>query len=200
MTVQVSVVANSSLAGISFSGAEQAAGTNPTAHVLTLAAGKVGTLTTRTDDNTGVATLAGGHGVSTSDVCDIYWSGGLRRGLTATVDGNAVTLDGGAGDVLPTQATAVVVCVQTEIVEAFDGDDLEVLLISTSQRCSVDLQQSNGTSHAAYDIPAGGMRSWTAAGGTTNPVAGDSIGQIVVSNGGVVDAELKIGLLLESVA
>ena len=49
-----------------------------------VSAGKAGSLTTRTDNDTGVATLAGGHGIVTSDKVDVFWAGGRRYGMTAT--------------------------------------------------------------------------------------------------------------------
>ena len=65
-----------------------------------LPAAKAGTLSARTDDNTGVVTLAAGHGLEVGDVVDVYWSGSgnYRYGMDVTVvDGNDVTVDGGAG-------------------------------------------------------------------------------------------------------
>ncbi len=83
---------------------------------ITLAAGKAGTLTTRTDANTGVATLSGGHGIISTQHVDVYWATGMRFDMTCTVSGNAVTIDGGTGDDLPTGTTpAVVVSPRTEI-------------------------------------------------------------------------------------
>jgi hypothetical protein len=70
--------------------------------------GQSAQLTTRTDDNTGVATCLTGHGIETADVVDAYWLGGFRKGMTATTSTNAVTLDGGSGDVLPVQNTALI--------------------------------------------------------------------------------------------
>src|SRR5689334_13440236 len=64
-----------------------------------------GTLTGRTDNDTGIVTMPAGHGFVTSDKVDIYWNVagvlGSRSGMTATVAGNAVTVDGGQGDNLP---------------------------------------------------------------------------------------------------
>ena len=92
-----------------------------------MVAAKTGSLSTRTDDNTGVATLSTGHGILTNDVVDVYWDGGVRFGMLATVSGNAVSLDGGAGDNLPAQDTAVTVVKQTPIEVNFDGDTLKII-------------------------------------------------------------------------
>jgi len=48
------------------------------------------------------------HGIEDADVVDLYWTGGLRYGMTADVTDDEVTLSGGAGDVLPAAETAVV--------------------------------------------------------------------------------------------
>ena len=61
---------------------------------------KAGTLTTRTEDDTGEATLGAGHGITTGAIVDIYWSGGRRYGVTVgTVAGNVVPFGapGGTG-------------------------------------------------------------------------------------------------------
>jgi hypothetical protein len=52
-----------------------------------LPAGKAGTLTTRTNNTDGAATLSAGHGILTADVVDIYWDGGCRYGaIVGTVE------------------------------------------------------------------------------------------------------------------
>jgi len=68
-----------------------------------------GILTTRTDANTGVVTAAG-HGLAEGDYADIFWSGGARDHMSVTaVSGNAVSVDGGTGDDLPAEDTAVLI-------------------------------------------------------------------------------------------
>lgn len=66
-----------------------------------------GQLTTRTDDDTGVVTVISdsndGHGITTSSTVDVYWQSGQRIGMSVSaVTNKAVTVDGGAGDALPT--------------------------------------------------------------------------------------------------
>jgi len=77
-----------------------------------------GTLTTRTDDDTGTLTLSTGHGVMTGNTVDVFWNDGAnsRTGMTAgTVSGNSVPIDGGSGDVLPAATTAVNVVNQSAV-------------------------------------------------------------------------------------
>lgn len=69
---------------------------------------KTGTLTTRTDNDTGTLTMEASHGITTSAVVDVYWSGGARYGMTVgTVSGTSVPIDGGSGDNLPIATTAI---------------------------------------------------------------------------------------------
>lgn len=108
---------------------------------FSLAAASTGTLTTRTDDNTGVVTAASGHGIITNDVVCVFWTdtnGDLqyRSGMTATVATNAITVDGGDGttgiSVLPAADTAVTISKLDS--QTLDADPniaaLEILSIS----------------------------------------------------------------------
>lgn len=67
---------------------------------------RIGTLSTRTDADTGVITLNGGaQGITDSDTFNVYWAGDdSRTGMTITdVTLGAITVDGGSGDDLPTE-------------------------------------------------------------------------------------------------
>lgn len=91
---------------------------------ISVAPAKTGSLSTRTDNDTGVLTMANGHGFVTSDKVDVYWSGGRRLGMTATVSGNAVTVDGGSGANLPVLTTAVTAMKPVEEPVVFSGDNV----------------------------------------------------------------------------
>jgi len=84
----------------------------------TLAAAKVGSLTTRTNSTAGVLTLDAGHGFANTNIADIYWGSGSTAGVAYKATLSAVnttsatfsaagvkTADG--GDVLPVVNTAV---------------------------------------------------------------------------------------------
>jgi hypothetical protein len=87
-----------------------------------------GALGTRTDADTGIVQLATGHGILTADVVDVYWVGGVRYGMDATVATNDVTIDGGAGDNLPAQDFAIAAVVkQIDWEVNFDGDDAQIV-------------------------------------------------------------------------
>lgn len=154
-------------------------------------AAQTGTLTTRTDNDTGVATLSTGHGILTGNVCDVYWTEGgvkgVRYGMTATVATNAVTLDGGAGDNLPTQDNPVTVVKQT-VADAvlIDGDTVDILGIfyeaptTTSAVAHIDLQDSGNATIEEIDLVEksviGGIDAvYDIAGGETNVFTGNVI-------------------------
>lgn len=101
---------------------------------VALAVGKAGTLTTRTDANTGTITLAADHGIETGQIVDVYWTAGMRYGVTVgTVSGTSVPIDLGAGDDLPTAATAVVVAPRVEITCSIVGTDAAVLALQAER-------------------------------------------------------------------
>ena len=163
---------------------------------ITLPAGKAGTLSTRTDNDTGVCTVSSGHGILDTDTVDVYWSGGRRYGCDVTAVGaTTVSIDLGAGDNLPTQATAVVVCKQVVFNRSIDGDNLVGLSIQydVEQRndsgfgCRVSLMDATADVIAAHDFAANKGFFYEKAVfdeiPITNPYTGDPITNGVASNG-----------------
>ena len=178
-TISVGAYILGSNVSVSLSRADDGAGQwNPT-----VAAGKTGELTTRTDNDTGVATLSTGHGITTGQKVDVFWNGGRRYNMTATVATNAVTVDGGGGDNLPVQGTAVVLCVHTVVNAAFDPDDLTALLITASKRASVVLVDAGDNILFAVDLAAGECSLWWSNSGITCPMSGNDVAHIWVGNG-----------------
>jgi len=167
-----------------------------------LPAGNAGSLTTRTDANTGVATLAEGHGIKSADTVDVYWADGIRHGMTATVDVNAVTIDGGAGDDLPDKDTALVVSKQVVISTTFDGDLALALIAHSTKRTLVEFLDAGGV--VIYrEVAAGGawIWIWESGDGFPNPLADKTITSIVASNGDAsAAAELSIIIPYDAVA
>jgi hypothetical protein len=159
-----------------------------------------GTMTNKTDANTGVVTLQAGHTIVTSGaLVDCYWVDGTpkrRYGLTATKSTNDVTLEGGAGDDLPANATAVVVCAQTTVEVNFDGDNALFIAImyrngsDTGALGSIDLQDSGNASieqvGLIHETANGGIQKtrnvWNISGGDTNVFAGNRITQAFASH------------------
>jgi len=167
---------------------------------VALAAGKTGTLSTRTDDDTGVATLGAGHGLVQSDKVDVYWPGGIRHGMTVgVVSGDDVPIDLGAGDVLPAQSTALVVCKQTEINVDFDGDDVKILAIHATRRGHVDFQDSGSASLKEIDLAEAEPYVWCSGQGVAAPITGNPVDKAKVSNGDSANAStFKLVVLYDS--
>ncbi len=187
------------IAGLTITGSVPRSADGGLTREIPLPAGTAGTLTTRTDDDTGVATLEAGHGLSTSDVVDVYWSGGMRYGMTATVAGNAITVDLGAGDNLPAEDTAMVVTLQVQITADIDGDEVQLIVAGCDQRCHLDFQDSGTASLAAVDIAAGEMWDWAADQAIANPLTGNATADIYASNGSSSTmATLKVAALFDT--
>lgn len=173
---------------------------------VTLAAGKAGTLSTRTDDNTGTLTLGASHGITTGQIIDLYWSGGIRRTMTVgTVAGTSVPIDLGVGDVLPAAATAIVACVQTVVNFDFDGDEAILVAASATRRSSVEFQQDAGTVIKSLDLGKSGTDGeawdWANNGDVANPFVGVDVGKVVVSNGSSAGTNTVVfGAVLDNVA
>lgn len=170
---------------------------------IALPPGKSGTLTTRTDNETGSLTMAAGHGITTAALIDLYWAGGARYGITVgTVSGNTVPIgadNSGTGSNLPTATTSIVAYVQVPFNIAIDGDRLSLIAIqmayadlslTTSSR--VLLNDADTDPIVAIVLEANTPRVWDIAAGDTNPFTGDPITNGLVSNASTTAATLKI--------
>lgn len=153
----------------------------------TVPAAKSGTLTVRTDDNTGSLTMASGHGITTGQKLSIFWSGGSRSNVTAgTVATNVVPIDMGSGDNLPDAATAITAMVATSVAAAIEGDDVDAFAVSCPTAVSgwVVFKASGGTIISEHQIPSGTKaKTWASGLGITNPLAGATVDTIEFSHG-----------------
>ena len=151
----------------------------------TLIVGDAGTYT-RSDADTCIFTRTSGTNIENGDVVDVYWTGGIRYGLTCTdngTSGESFLLDVGAGDSFSaTPATACVVCKQVAVDITFDGDNLQLIGASASQR-SLIIFYNAATVILAQEIVASSGWGWAYGLGVTNPLAGDAVTSITVSNG-----------------
>jgi len=171
---------------------------------VTVPKGYAGTLTTRTDNETGELTLAAGHAITTGAVVDLYWTGGTRTGITVgTVSVNAVPIgadNSGAGSNLPAQDTAVVCSVRTPFNVAIDGDELSILGLQMVYTSAAETAVSRAIFVdaaddviATLDLTANEARVYDIEAGDTNPFTGDPITDAFVSNASSdADATLKI--------
>lgn len=172
---------------------------------VALPAGTAGTLSTRTDDNTGVVTVAS-HSITISDTVDVYWSGGRRYGVDVTAqDATTISIDLGAGDNLPIATTAVVIVKQVAFNLSLDGDNAKVVGVSyevadaSGYGCRVTLFDSADDTIAGLDLDANVPNVVDIEGGQTNPYTGDPITDGVASNGSSsTAATLKVQAIVDA--
>ena len=163
----------------------------------TLSAAKTGALTTRTDDNTGTLTMAASHGITTGQIIDIYWAGGVQRSVTVgTVSVNEVPINGGIGDNLPADETAITAVVQKSINLAIDGDnaDFVAVILETvdkSLRTAANVQFLDAAADviAEIDLVTNVPQVWDIEGGSANPFTGDPITNLKASQGNSTSTE-----------
>lgn len=163
----------------------------------TLDAAKSGQLTTRTDDNTGTLTMSSGHGITTGQIIDIYWSGGVQRTVTVgTVSVNEVPIDGGIGDNLPADETAITAVVQKSINLAIDGDNADIIAViletvDKTLRTAGNVQFLDAASDviAEIDLVTNVPQVWDIEGGSANPFTGDPITNLKASQANTTSTE-----------
>lgn len=198
---------NVTIGGVSVSKIWEREADHPNPYEVTLPVAKTGVLTTRTDDNTGVVTMTSGtHGIITGNKVDVYWAGGVRYGMTATVTGSAVSLDLGAGANLPLATTAVVCCVQVQIQTSIDGDAAKVLVLSLEYPDAasvslghVDLQATGAATVAEKDLEANKPLVLDLAADVANPITGNPIVLSLASHNDPLNAAtLKIATIEDS--
>lgn len=176
---------------------------------VSVAAATAGTLTTRTDANTGVITLSGGHGL-TNGTGDVFWNDmttgirGSRRGMTWTIVTNALTIDGGSGDDLP--ATSTIMTVMKPVSETInvDGDNAKwsevyASLTATMGYAYIAFLSSVPADLAVYRLlGVGGTQTsdgWLGASiGISNPFAGETVQTVTYSHGET--SALNMGAIL----
>lgn len=158
----------------------------------TLSVAEAGSLTTRTDADTGEITMgSGSHTIETGDTVDVYWDGGVQYGATVgTVSGTAVPIDTGSGDDLPVADTDVTLMKQLEANVSIDGDEAKLLAIiletnTKSLRTAghVQFQDASNAEIAELDLVTNVPKVWDIEGGDNNPFTGTPITQAKISQG-----------------
>ncbi len=165
-----------------------------------------GTLTTRTDANTGVLTMTAGHGLTTGKI-DVFWATGSRHGMDGTVTVNSIAIDGGAGDDLPDAATAITACAPTVQNVAFAGDDAVGALaysdLGTPPNTGdfdgwVVFTLTDGTVVASFRVTAlVPSNSWDGVGVSTNPFAGQAVTKVRFSHGNTSARTMGAGVIYD---
>lgn len=190
---------NASIYGRSYTEALSVTADNGVEFAPTLAAAKTGTLTTRTDANTGSITGQSGHGIATADKIDIYWTGGSRRNVTVgTVASLVIPIDLGDGDDLPVATTALTIMkLNAEGAWDITGANVKgIVFQALTYTATFVLRQSDDTEILAVVLPPGTSYIWTAEDGVTNPVTGVDVAKVTITHGGSGGSQICPGALV----
>jgi len=173
-----------------------------------LVAAQTGTMTNKSDGDTGMITLSTGHGITTGMICDVYFPAGVHYGGEATVSSNEVTIEGGTGVDLPANAVACTIVEQTAININFDGDDMRIIAVvyrnteDTGAFAHTDFQDTSDNSIVAHTLKhetiSGGLVRGTnllnITGGDTNTFTGARITHCAASHDSTSAAYLYVYL------
>ena len=197
-----------SIGGITIQGTVSRTAEGQISQEVSLAAADAGTLTTRTSDTAGTLTMdSASHGISTGDEIDIFWTDSdgdakCAYGATAgTVSGTSVPFTGASGDALPVVDSEVTADVVTEVDVDFDGDNLEEILLQSTRKGHFDFVDSTPTSLHQAKLAASEPWLWFSSMGYDNPLAGNPVDKLKLSNGDSDNAAtVKLGVLYDSVS
>lgn len=157
------------------------------------------TLSTRTDNDTGILTVATGHGITTSDKLSLFWNGGYKNNVTVTATtSTTISIDLGTGDNLPVLNASLNVGKEEEHTLTIDGDLLTVLAIDSANRSTIHFRDSDDDSLLVYSIQANEGPIWVEGMGQVNPLADADVANVVVANGGLTPLILKVGMLINT--
>ncbi len=182
-------------------------GDHPNCFQINVPAGLAGELTTRTDNDTGVVTVASGHGITTSHLVDLYTTAGvlIRKDMTVTATtGTTVSVDAGSGSNLPSLNSDLVISRQVPVNTSIDNDNIQFVSICLESLATgvpngrVIFEESDDTDVAELTLQVNVPLSANVYAGQTNPLAGDPIAKCRVSNGSTEDGTLKIICLEDS--
>lgn len=165
---------------------------------ILLPAGIAGTLSTRTDANTGILTVASGHGITSSDTIMVSWEGGVQRvvDVTATTS-TTISIDLGVGDDLPVATTAVVV--SKTVVSAIAVTTLKALAVKNKSRIYFDFKSGASATLKAQDTPAGQGYFWLSGMGYSDPTGGTAIASVSLNNLSTVADTVIVAVLKSTV-
>lgn len=162
-------------------------------HNETLEAGQSGTLSTRTDNDTGIVSIDS-HGILDTDTVDVGWvdvnSMNQHRANMAvlSVTADTLTVDGGSGTNFPVQDYAVVVGKRTSVGFSATGSAVKAIsLLSTpatageGSRAMVDFVTSLDATIKACDLEDDEPFTWVDNSPIDNPVTSGTIDAIEMS-------------------
>jgi len=200
MSVTMNVAKSQSLGGVSFPESKAPTGDAMIVHNLSIAAAEAGDLTTRTSDTIGTLTVDdSGHSITTGVRLDIYWTAGTRRGvLVGIVSGSSIPFTGGAGDVLPTNLTAITCAVPEEADVFVDGTNVAGILLYSAARGIIVLEDDGALEAYEKRLGAGITAEWHEDNGIDNPITGDAIEKAYFSQEGIVAGIMRLGILYDN--
>lgn len=155
----------------------------------TLAAGKSGTLSTRSDNVNGTLTLVANHGITDAATISIFWTAAngvpqFAYGATVgTVAGNSVPFTTAAGTVLPAQNTAIVADVEEEFDIDVDGDKIEMLLAVGDRTCGVRFLDAGDSVLSAAARAGNEPYLYIKNISQANPLTGNAVDAVRLANG-----------------
>lgn len=179
-----------------------------TGRTPTLPPGLTPTSWTKTDANTGVASLTAGHGLVNGDVVAVLWSDAAgmplaRYGLTVTLEGDNATVDGGAGADLPASDTPVIVAKRVVVDLAEAGDDIVYIEASgrqpdgaTAARVLIVFLATGNVAIAVFDVTD--YAFWAKNIGVANPLAGATIAAVWMFNGAAATNNVNLQVVSDT--
>lgn len=198
MSVSAKLARSFQIGGKSFAQATNFSAGTGLIKEISISAAQVGTLTTRTDNNTGVVTITGTNLISTGARVDIFWSGGSRRGMTVgTVSGQSVPIDLGAGDNLPSASTALQVSVATSYEMVFDGDDITAFGMWSQEEGQFTFCDASVVEIFSVQLEAGVAYVWDDNSSLTNPFGSGAVAAVYMTHLNTAAAKtMRCGFLL----
>ena len=196
---------NMAAGGVSINGVVARSSDSAISIDVAVPAAKVGTLTTRTSDTVGTITLAADHGVTTAAIVDLYFTGGVRYGVTVgTVSGTSVPFSLGAGDNLPAEASAITVGPTVLADFVVTGNSIIIIgmqavaaAAQNSFLAHIDFQDVGG-SEVQVQLVTNEPRVIDVTGGDTNILAADAILDVRLSTNYTGGLQLRIAALIDA--
>jgi len=158
-----------------------------------------GVLTTRTDADDGVITVAS-HDITTSDTISIFYTGGYKRNATVTeTTETTITFTSEDGEDLPAGDAAVTVAKEAVIDVDFIGDNLKALAIACDNECQMSFYSAAAAELFSVRVEAGYGFVWYDGINYTNPLASGTVAYIQTANAGTTDKTVTLNMVLNSV-
>jgi len=195
------IATNYAIAGMNFISDVQRTAEGGINQTVPLAAGVAGAVSAAA----GVDGLPTGHGFAGAEVIDIHWddpvTGFAKCRYSTPIDAaaaNSITLFAGSGDALPAEDTPVVISYLTYIDIDFDGDFAEIVAMKCSVNSFVNFTRTVGGVAKVVHLVADELWSWVSDQNVANPLTGNAIGYINLSNASVTAGTFYCGVAYNS--